>query len=141
VSSELFEAARAVRSYLDELVPDRAAPLDAQVVALLAQANTDPAGAAAGLAEIFSADPDLQDWIAALLADPDLRPPDVAEADNPAATKSFPPLAGDQQPITATRYACPSGDRVVWYRRSAGQSPPACPTHGVELVPQPRQPQ
>jgi hypothetical protein len=137
MDDELFEAARAVRPYLDELLPDRASFLDTQIGALLKREHADPAGAAAGLAELFSSEPDLHDWIAALLADPQLRPPDIAQADDPAATKSYQPLAGDQQPVTATRYACPKGERV-WYRRSQGQPVPRCPEHDLEFAPAPR---
>ncbi|WP_305790001.1 hypothetical protein [Symbioplanes lichenis] len=32
-----------------------------------------------------------------------------------------------------TRFACPEAD-FVWYRRSVGGAPPACPTHGAVLV-------
>ena len=137
MDDEVFEAARAVRPYLDELLPDRASFLDTQIGALLKREQADPAGAAAALAELFSSEPDLHDWIAALLADPQLRPPDIAQADEPAATKSYQPLAGDQQPVTAVRYACPEGERV-WYRRSQGQPVPRCPEHDLEFVPAPR---
>jgi hypothetical protein len=137
MDDELFEAARAVRPYLDEIVHDQAALLDTQIGALLEREHADPAGAAAGLAELFSSKPDLHDWIAALLADPQLRPPDVAQADEPAATKSYQSLAGDQQPVTAARYACPRGERV-WYRRSQGQQVLRCPEHDLEFVPAPR---
>jgi hypothetical protein len=137
MDEELFEAARAVRPYLDDLVPDRAEFLDSQVGALLEREHADRAGAVAGLAELFSSEPDLRDWIAALLADPQLRPPDVAQADEPAATKSYQSLAGDQQPVPAARYACPRGERV-WYRRSQGQPVPRCPEHDLAFVPAPR---
>jgi hypothetical protein len=125
MDDEVFEAARAVRPYLDELLPDRASFLDSQIGALLKREHADPAGAAAGLAELFSSEPDLHDWIAALLADPQLRPPDIAQADEPAATKSYQPLAGDQQPVTAARYACPEGERVWSDAVRANPSPDA----------------
>ncbi|MFB7949288.1 hypothetical protein ACFC6L_30730 [Kitasatospora phosalacinea] len=122
----LFEAARAIRGYLPELVPDRAAEIDAGLGAALA---LGPAEAAPRLAELLGSEVELLDWTAELIADPELRPPDVARS-----VKAYQSLPGAQSPVAAERYVCPAGTDRVWYRRSAGQPVPRCSVHGVELV-------
>ncbi|MEY9842797.1 hypothetical protein [Streptacidiphilus sp. EB103A] len=128
----LFEAARAIRSYLPDLVPGRADEIDARIGESLA---LEPSEAARHLSELLSSEAKLLNWAAELVADPELRPPDVARS-----VKAYQPLPGTQPPVAAKRYICPVGADRVWYRRSAGQAVPHCPEHGVELVPEPLMP-
>ncbi len=128
----LFEAARAIRSYLPELVPGRADEIDAKIGESF---TLGPAEAARQLTELLSSEAKLLDWTAELVADPGLRPPDVARS-----VKAYQPLPGNQPPVAAERYICPEGADRVWYRRSAGQAVPYCPKHGVELVAEPLKP-
>jgi hypothetical protein len=124
----VLELARAIRPYLPELLGEHAAEVDRKLANLLAAAGRGAAVASAVLECLRERDA-THGWGAAFLETG--LPPDVAGLGT--VWRHYDPLPGEGAPVLVDKYACPAGD-YVWYRRSRGQSPPACPTHGRTLV-------
>jgi hypothetical protein len=127
----MYEAARAIRPYLTELIGDRAPRFDDEVAALLAAVAqgddvTDP------LRLLLRSDEATEEWLDEVLADPLRRPPDH----QPVVTRNYDSLIGLGAPVDAGKYACPHGD-YVWYRPYVGVAIPPCATHGLTLQPVP----
>jgi hypothetical protein len=126
--SGLFAAARAVRPYLADLVPDHAATVDRELGAALL--SSDPEEARLDrIYSVFKAHESLNDWIGQFLAQGSL-PPEVAEIVTRAGYK---PLAGDNQPYSGVLFVCPNGDYEFRVLRR-GQAIKPCPTCGLRLV-------
>jgi hypothetical protein len=121
----VVEAARAARPYLADLLGEDAHAFDDELAALL----NEPVPSPEDIEALVVRRPEIHAWIAALVGDPELRPPDVCDR-GPGE------LPGLGEPVAAPRYACQHGD-FVWYRRTIGAEPPPCPTHGpcVRLEP------
>ncbi len=127
----LLELARAIRPYLPDLVGDQAAAMDRDLARLLEEAGGSTA-APAGILDRLGAHTATRKWGAKFLETG--LPPDVASLFEARRGDSYEELPGLGGVVRAPKYACPQGD-FVWYRRSQGQVPPRCPTHGIDLVP------
>jgi hypothetical protein len=120
---DIFEAARSIRPYLNELIPAEAGQVDNELAAYLNEGapaqNTNLL-----LATLRRYEP-TREWVSEFLGQ---RVP-------PAVTRAFEfqPPPGDPAPVSATKYVCPQGD-YCWYRVSIGRPVPNCPTHGLALV-------
>jgi hypothetical protein len=117
--ADIFEAARSIRRYLPQLVPQDAGAVDAELAAILCQGETE--GRDVVLLEIFALQPAMREWAAGFLR--------VGRD----VTRGFSLPPGDPGFIAAERYTCPEGD-YSWYRSSVGEVVPPCPTHNVGLV-------
>lgn len=125
---DMRELARSIRAYLPELIGvDRAAGVDGELAALLADEERDIGHA---VADVIERDPATHDWSARFL--PVGVPPDVAEGNE----RAIPGLLGLGRPPAPKRYRCPQGD-FNWWRRTSGHQPPLCPTHLVTVEPLP----
>jgi hypothetical protein len=116
----IFEAARAIRRFLEVLIPERSGAVDAELVAILTQGETE--GGELLLLEVFQRHKAMREWVAGFLR---------AGRD---ASRGFAMPPGDPGFIAAERYACPEGD-YSWYLSAVGEVVPPCPTHRVPLVP------
>lgn len=123
---EIFEAARAIRPYLPDLVGERAEATDHELAALLADVESQ--GTDERILVLLEAERATREWAAAFFTN--RCPPDIAEI----TERAFGELPGHGEPVAATKFECPQGD-YVWYRRAVGQAVPACPTHDVTLKP------
>jgi hypothetical protein len=122
-----IEAASSIRPFLRGLLgEDDARNLDAQLAALLAEGATGHKVDNLLLRLLTSRD-ETRAWLAAF----------TKEGVPPEVSRSYSPLAGRPDAVPPMRLGCPQGD-YFWYRRSAGEMPPLCPTHGVALQPVPR---
>ncbi|MEU4524608.1 type VII secretion-associated protein [Amycolatopsis sp. NPDC024027] len=106
------EAARAVRPELAQLAPERA-DLD-RILRELLTAHPTPV---ARLRDVLVSDAHLDTWLAELLADLKLRPPDARTS-----------LSAD----APVRHQCPIDGNYVWYRHRS-EPVPECPDHQVTL--------
>lgn len=129
---ELFAAARAVRPFLEDLVPQEAAAVDRELAAALLSSDPDDARLD-GIQSVFAGHQSLTDWIAQFLA-ANSTPPEVVEVvTRLAAGAAYQNLAGDPAPQPGTRFVCPNGDYVRHVLRR-GQTIKPCPTCGLSLV-------
>lgn len=126
--SELFTAARAVRPFLADLVPQHAAAVDRELAGALLSSDPDEVRLDR-IQSVFSAHDSLTDWIGQFLAG-DSIPPEVLEIVTRGGYKG---LAGDNLPLPGTRFVCPNGDYEVRVLRR-GQHIRPCPTCGLGLV-------
>jgi hypothetical protein len=120
-SERILDAGRAIRPFLDDLVPERARELDAA----LAEALVEPEPVDRVLA-LVTADPETAAWTVAFVSEG--QPP------GEGSDRAYERLPGHGSPTIAPRFQCPRGD-YLWYRRSAGLPVPTCPTHGLPLEP------
>jgi hypothetical protein len=130
----VFEAARAIRPYLTDLVesPDAAAELDRQLVDELGQVS-DCSASARRLRILLEQDEDTAWFLGRVLADaPDHRPPYYQPGYLTRGGTASP--LGDVMPITAARYNCPACGNYVWYRPDVGTPVPRCPTDDMPLT-------
>jgi hypothetical protein len=128
--STLMEAGRAIRPFISELVaePAAAAALDRGLASALARADT-PA-AATEVLTLLIASQATADWLIDfenLGYPPAFRPP--------SGVRGVFLLDGDGELVRARRFRCPKRNDFTWYRRSAAQPIPLCPTDEVRLVP------
>jgi hypothetical protein len=119
----ILDAARAIRPFLQELVPLEAAELDKHLADLLAQAVQGEKVTNKIVKGLSNRD-STREWVAQFLKE---GAPPVSRASG-----SLPP-PGDPKPVLAPKYVCPQGD-YTWYQMSAGSIIPSCPTHHVSLV-------
>jgi hypothetical protein len=126
----VWEAARAVRPYLIELLGPAAADVDAELARLLA-------GEAGGedveqrLRAVLEAHEATTVFLDRVLADaPQFRPPRVVSAHR----RRYSGLPGPSSPVPADKFGCRRGD-FVWYRPEVGVPVPPCPTHRCALEP------
>ncbi len=128
---QILEAARAIRPYLAELVGPDADRVDEELAALLARSRDGEHGEVEGLIlDCLMRNPATHDWAARFLIHQ--RPADAG-----TGQRGYDPLGGEGELVAALRFACPEGGDTVWYRRSVGQKPPICTTHGLTLQPTP----
>jgi hypothetical protein len=125
MDEDLLEVARLIRSYLPDLVGSEARSYDQRIAGLLAAARSGQ-NVDEELAAVLQQSSVMHTWAAQVLQDELHRPPDL----QPAFELGFEPLPGAAGPVQAAKYCCPEHD-FVWWRRSAGQAVPACPTHGA----------
>ncbi|MFC9660061.1 hypothetical protein ACFVJ5_07460 [Nocardia sp. NPDC127606] len=122
----LWEAARSVRSYLDELVGPEAPDLDAALCELLSDPHRGE-HREYQLRMIFESHEGTRVFLERVREDfPEFRPPQVLAG---STTRSS-GLPGDALPVGADKFTCPHGD-YVWYRPEVGAAVPLCPTHGA----------
>jgi len=128
--STLLEAGRAIRPFIGDLVaePAAAAALDLDLASALALA--DLAAAATEVLKLLTASQATAEWLIdfdKLGCPPAFGPP-------PGVRGVF-LLDGDGELVRARRFRCPASNDFTWYRRSAAQPIPFCPTDNVRLVP------
>ncbi|MEW6497220.1 MAG: hypothetical protein AB1589_32665 [Cyanobacteriota bacterium] len=117
---DVIEGARAIRSYLPELLePEAAVLVDQKLANLLAEAKAEKS-VDKQILELLKSYTTTRNWLAEFLS-----PKQVS--------KGYQRLPGSSQAISAQKYVCPEGD-YIWYQRSIGMPTPTCPTHG-ELIP------
>lgn len=124
----IHEAARSIRPYLPGLIPEDAEAVDKQLAQYLEALPEEKQNTRSLIIHSLRLHEATRDWLREFLKQQ--QPPEVSRA------FSFQNPAGDPVPVAARKYACPQGD-YSWYRMSAGTPVPACPTHGLNLVPSP----
>lgn len=125
---DILEAARSIRRYLHQLIPEDAEAVDKELAEHLNVAPSAKKSANSRIISILRKRETTREWLVSFLAQH--QPPEVTRAFN------FQGTLGDPSPVAARRYVCPQGD-YNWYRMSAGAPIPACPTHGLPLVTSP----
>ena len=125
VATDALDAARAIRSYLPELLgaPD-ASSTDARLAELL-HAAQDGRPVTDAVVAVLAERPETRNWTAQFLERGS--PPDVVGPER--GVPGGPPVAV----LPAPRFVCPSGD-FAWWQRAAGIQPPNCPSHDQPLV-------
>jgi hypothetical protein len=120
---DVRQAARAIRPYLGELLENgqAASELDRRLVELLAEGRAGRS-VKADLLIALSDQPATREWTREFLRDK--IPPQVY--------RSWRRPPGDPD-VPAQRWVCPQGD-YDWYPSFAGEQPPGCPTHHLDLV-------
>jgi hypothetical protein len=125
----LWEAARSVRPYLNELVGADAPDVDAALADLLNNAEHD-ADTEHRLRMVLEAHDDTTTFLEDVLDDvPAYRPPQVL-----SKLTRYTDMVGDSQPVSADKFACQRSD-YVWYLPEVGVPIPRCPTHQCLLNP------
>jgi hypothetical protein len=126
VATDALDAARAIRSYLPELLgeSDAAASTDARLAALL-HASQDGKPVTDAVAGVLAERSVTRNWAAHFLERG--CPPDVV------ATERSVPGGPPVTVLPAPRFVCPSGD-FAWWQRAAGVEPPNCPSHDQPLI-------
>ena len=126
VATDALDAARAIRSYLPELLgdPGTAATIDARLAELL-QAAHDGRPVTDAVTDVLAERSATRNWAARFLERG--CPPDVVGPER--GVPGGPPVSV----LPAPRFVCPSGD-FAWWQRAAGIEPPSCPSHGQPLV-------
>jgi hypothetical protein len=126
----VFEAARAVRPYLSELLgPDEAVTANRALAAALTDTSGE-AAAAERIRVVLGGHPDTAWFLRRVLNDrPLYRPP----YQQPLVTRGITGPAGDPGFVPADRYVCPESD-YTWYRPDVGTPVPQCPDHHVALI-------
>ena len=120
-AESFLEAARAIRSYLRELVDDPDS-VDRELSSALAE--SDAVRARIELRRQLAT----RRWTVEFLKHG--VPADLL----PAAVRSGAAPPGRGEVVRAPRFRCVSGD-YIWYRRKADSAIPICPTHNARLVP------
>ncbi len=121
-ADDVIEAARAVRVYLSQLVPDPMA-VDARLAALLGL-ETPGWEAEMEILDVLRSTEDLRAWTAAFMTG--RAPPQIS------ATRTAGVDIRVSSPVSFERFVCPSGD-FSWYRFLPGERAPPCPTHSLPL--------
>jgi hypothetical protein len=135
IDDGVWEAARAIRPYLADLVgPPAAGGLDRR----LADELTTPGERSERtrrLRAILDEHPHTRRFLLDVLADPPhYRPPYEQPRSHRRPAGDAGPL-GDLSPVTADRYLCPDTSHdYAWYRPDVGTPVPDCPTHHVPLI-------
>lgn len=144
-SESILEAARSIRPYLSELLPEaEAKAVDQQLSDLL---NTrQPIDKS--ILEVLTAKNTTREWLSKFLEDkkqnvtrgfsslPGHLSPVVtrnAKINLSSASGDFSSLPGDPSLVSAAKFVCPQGD-YIWSRPRVGIEPPHCPTHNQPLV-------
>jgi hypothetical protein len=133
--NDILEAARAIRPYLADLLgpegQDTAEAIDRDLAAGLVRAR-EGEDAEEDVAAVLADHPVTRNWAARFL---ELGyPPSLAPLSERAIGTGYAPPPGSGV-VSAARFSCPEGD-YVWFQRTVGTTPPACPTHSVALVPE-----
>jgi hypothetical protein len=127
----VWEAARAVRPYLDDLVGAAASQVDVELAEILTD-NEDDERSEYLLREVLEAHEGTFIFLRRVRDDaPAYRPPQVLAE---STGRRYTGPAGNPLPVPADKFACPRGD-YVWYRADADEPLPLCPTHRCELKP------
>jgi hypothetical protein len=133
----IFEAARAIRPYLAEMLGPKAGQVDGELARLLASCS--PAGQDDALREqleaLLNRHEETNAFLEAVVDDaPNYRPPQVVPG-NLRGVAAGSVLPGRAAPAPVDRYRCPSESAdYVWYRSDVGVPIPLCPTHKVALI-------
>jgi hypothetical protein len=128
----IVDAARAIRAYLPDLIPDTAQEIDDQLAAVLSPTvSTDQERR---IRALLSSRAETSEWAAAFL---ELgMPPEIY----PYQERGWAPegmvgvLSTGPRPIAGKRFKCPEED-FDFYRPSVGDPLPLCITHHRDLVP------
>ena len=122
----VWEAARSVRPYLNELVGPDAPNVDAALAELLTDAECDEQSEYR-LRMVLESHEETRIFLERVRDDaPAYRPPQVLSE----LTTRYSGMAGVTGPVSADKFACPRGD-FVWYRPEVRVPVPRCPTHGA----------
>jgi hypothetical protein len=122
----VWEAARSVRPYLNELVGAAAPDVDAALAELLTHAEADE-HSEYRMRIVLESREETRIFLERVCEDaPTYRPPQVLSE----LTTRYSGMAGDSSPVRADKFACPHGD-YVWYQPEVGVPVPRCPTHGA----------
>ena len=126
-----MEVARSIRPYLDKLVGARAEEVDGQVVALLkrGRAGDDVDDA---IIDLLNGSPRSRDWAASMLADPELRPPELQGVTEKASEQ--PGYSGFANAdggglVSRPKFVCPEDGLYAWWRPAVGRPVPYCRDH------------
>jgi hypothetical protein len=121
---DILEAARTIRSVLPDMPGvDNPIAIDAALASALLKRDVDAARAELWRQRVT------RRWSTEFVR-LGLPPELVVEQTRSGAA----PPPGHGGVVAAPRFRCPQGD-YVWYRRTAVQPLPICPTHGVRVVP------
>ncbi|HVN04968.1 MAG TPA: hypothetical protein VMT86_11155 [Bryobacteraceae bacterium] len=114
------EAARSIRPYLRQLVPDDAESLDARIADLL----NNPPGLDDDLLllEALCSCDATRTWMADFLQN----------GIPPSLTRGFVGTVSEPVHVNIDKYACPFGD-YNWYAVTVGDDIPVCPNHKTAL--------
>lgn len=128
----LFEAARAIRPHLPDLLGEDAPSFDRRLVELLGRAQGGD-DVDEGLADLLAGAQPVLDWTARVLEDERHRPPGLQGVHG---RDEYAGPLGSPGVIDADKYICPVDGLYVWYRMGPGDQVRKCPDHrGVVLVP------
>jgi hypothetical protein len=125
---DILEAARSIRQYLHQLIPEGADAIDKELAEHLKNTEAGKNNVNSLIIATLRKHEPTREWLAAFLKQHE--PPEVTRV------FSFQGSTGDPVPIAARKYVCVQGD-YNWYRMSAGTPIPLCPTHGLPLVASP----
>jgi hypothetical protein len=137
VDERIMEVARSIRPYLNDLVGARAEEFDGQVTVLLkrGRAGDDVDDA---VIDVLNGSPRTRDWVASMLADPELRPPELQGITEKSGTEpGYSALANPYGGgvVSAAKFICPVDGNYAWWRPAVGRPVPYCPDHpGRRLV-------
>lgn len=123
-AEDILEAARSIRPFLSELLPEAEVKvIDQQLSDLLAQANTrQPINNL--ILEVLTTHDTTREWLSKFLED----------KQQPEHLRTVFSLPGNPSMVNADKFVCPQGD-YIWYRPRVGIEPPHCPTHKQPLNP------
>jgi hypothetical protein len=130
MDEKVVDVARIVRSYLPELVGDKASVYDGQLRILLDRA-IEGQDVEDELYSVLTRSPAVHAWVAQVLQNDEHLPPEL----QPVTELAYQALAGRGVPPDAQRYVCPVDGNWVWFRPFVGVQIPQCVDHSVVLVP------
>jgi hypothetical protein len=124
VGDDIVEGGREIRPHLQDLLGADAVVVEQNLGNLLALADVGQDVSAAVAMLLRQREP-TKDWMRAFLQE--RRPPEVE--------KLYQPLPGDEAPVAALKYVCPTG-HFEWFVSKVGEQIPRCPIDNLSLVPQ-----
>jgi hypothetical protein len=131
VDERIMEVARSIRPYLGDLVGARVTEVDQQVAVLLERGRAGD-DVDATIIDLLNGSPGTRNWAASMLADPELRPPELQGITEKVGTQ--PGYSGLANPhgggvVSAAKFVCPVDGNYAWWRPAVGRPVPCCPDH------------
>jgi hypothetical protein len=127
--SDVLQAAREIRPYLRELLPQPQADDANQRLELILQTATDELSRSQEALALLSTIDVTQEWLRLYLDE------HHSAEEILSIIRTYHPLPGKSGAIISPRYCCPVAScHQTWYRRDADAVIPDCPIHGVKLV-------